>query len=97
MVRRPPESTRTDPLCPDTTFCRALGVWGLIWISRGGVEPVARLLPAAVRVGWWVSLPMALVIAWLAGLVVLGPLDAEFTPAHLAYRDRKSTRLNSSH
>src|SRR3546814_2343462 len=29
-----------------------LGVWGLIWISRRGVEPVARLLQAAVRVRW---------------------------------------------
>lgn len=63
-----------------------LGVWGVIWISRRRPEPVTHLLPALVRFGWWLSLPVILVGAWLIGLAVLGPLDAEFTPAHLAYR-----------
>lgn len=63
-----------------------LGAWGLVWVSRRRPEPLVRLFPAAVRVVWWMSLPVVLGAAWLVGLAVMGPLDAEFTPAHLAYR-----------
>jgi hypothetical protein len=63
-----------------------LAVWGLVWMSRRAPQAVGHLLPAPVRIGWWFSLPAFLGGAWLLGLAVLGPLDAEFTPAHLAYR-----------
>ncbi|UUT36748.1 hypothetical protein [Microbacterium elymi] len=35
---------------------------------------------------WLLALPVVLVVAWVAGLVVLGPLTAQFTVQHLAYR-----------
>lgn len=47
---------------------------------------VVRVLPNAVRVVWWISLPLALVVVAGLGLAAFGPFTAEFTPAHLAYR-----------
>ena len=64
-----------------------LGIWGIVWLLRRPVaSPVARVLPHGVRWAWWVSLPVVLVIAWVGGLAVRGPLDAEFTAQHLAYQ-----------
>lgn len=61
----------------------AFGAW---WITRAGTGPFVRILPAWVRVGWWVSLPVILLVAWVGGLVVLGPIEGTFTAAHLSYR-----------
>ena len=47
---------------------------------------VPCLLPSWVRWSWWLSLPAILVAAWMIGLAAYGPLDADFTVAHLAYR-----------
>src|SRR3546814_11033354 len=36
MIRRPPRSTRTDTLFPDTTLFRsieAIGIWGQKWVE----------------------------------------------------------------
>lgn len=64
-----------------------IGVWAVAWLARRDAAPgVARVLPRAVRWAWWISLPAVLVAAWIAGLAASGPLDAEFTVAHLAYR-----------
>ncbi|WP_407360345.1 DUF4184 family protein [Microbacterium sp. LBN7] len=64
-----------------------IGVWGLLWLRRQDPRPeFSQRLPQGVRVTWWLSLPVVLVAAWLVGLAVLGPLDAEFTVQHLAYR-----------
>lgn len=64
-----------------------IGIWMLVWLARRPREAsVTRVLPGWVRVAWWLSLPAGLAIAWLAGLAAFGPLDGEFTPAHLAYR-----------
>ena len=64
-----------------------IGVWAIVWLARrDAASPVTRVLPDAVRWAWWLSLPAVLVAAWLLGLAALGPLDAEFTVAHLAYR-----------
>lgn len=63
-----------------------LAVWAVLWLARRRPVPLRRTLPAAARVAWWVSLPVVLAGAWAVGLAVLGPLDADFTPAHLAYR-----------
>lgn len=63
-----------------------LVVWGLLWLTRREPRPAPRMLPAAVRVGAWLSLPSILLVAWVLGLVTYGPLDADFTVAHLAYR-----------
>lgn len=64
-----------------------IAAWTTVWLSRrDAAAPVARVVPDAVRWVWWASLPVALAGAWLLGLGTLGPLDAEFTIAHLAYR-----------
>lgn len=64
-----------------------IGVWAVVWLARrDAFAPVVRVLPSPVRWAWWASLPAVLIVTWIAGLVVMGPLDAEFTVAHLAYR-----------
>ena len=64
-----------------------IGVWGLLWLRRHDARAAAsQWLPTVVRVAWWLSLPVILIAAWILGLIVLGPLDAEFTLQHLAYR-----------
>ena len=64
-----------------------IGVWMLVWLVRRRPEAsVARTLPAWVRWTWWLSLPACLLAAWLWGLGAYGPLDDDFTAAHLAYR-----------
>lgn len=64
-----------------------LAIWALLRVRRA--EPRAadtQRLARVIRVAWWVSLPLILIAAWGIGLVLLGPLDAEFTVQHLAYR-----------
>ncbi|QKJ19766.1 DUF4184 family protein [Microbacterium hominis] len=64
-----------------------IAVWAILWLR--GRRPAASLpclLPSWARWSWWLSLPLVLLAAWLWGLAVLGPLDAVFTVAHLAYR-----------
>ncbi|MFK0242005.1 DUF4184 family protein [Microbacterium sp. NPDC090281] len=64
-----------------------IGIWALLWLRRSESRPgVTQSLAPAIRVAWWVSLPVLLVGAWVGGLVAFGPLDAEFTLQHLAYR-----------
>ncbi|MCW3494080.1 DUF4184 family protein [Microbacterium sp. SSM24] len=64
-----------------------IGVWAVIWLSRReAAGPVGRVLPVAARWVWWLSLPVVLALAWSTGLAVWGPLDDDFTVAHLAYR-----------
>jgi membrane-bound metal-dependent hydrolase YbcI (DUF457 family) len=64
-----------------------IAVWMLVWVlRREGQDAVVRVLPGWVRVSWWLSLPLVLVAAWIAGLAAFGPLTSEFTIQHLAYR-----------
>ncbi|GAA5101249.1 DUF4184 family protein [Microbacterium yannicii] len=64
-----------------------IGVWMLVWLRRRqAAASVPRVLTDALRWVWWASLPVVLAVAWVWGLAVHGPLDAEFTSAHLAYR-----------
>lgn len=63
-----------------------LGVAGAAWLARRRPGPVRRLLPDAVRVAWWLALPVTLAVAWGIGLAGYGPLHAGWTAAHLAYR-----------
>jgi hypothetical protein len=64
-----------------------IAVWAFLWLRRrDAAAQVPRTLPAWLRWTWWASLPVALGIAWVAGLARYGPLDADFTVAHLGYR-----------
>jgi hypothetical protein len=64
-----------------------LAAWAVLWLQRRRPEPgTSRLLPDAVRWVWWLALPVILLGAWSVGVVAYGPLTAEWTFAHLAYR-----------
>lgn len=62
-----------------------LAIAGALWMRRrtpGQVHPA----PLAIRLSWWLSLPVMLVVAVVLGFVAYGPLTEEFTVQHLAYR-----------
>lgn len=64
-----------------------IGVWALLWLRRARPRSaVCQAAPGWVRIGWWISLPVVLVAAWLIGYATLGPITQEFTIQHLAYR-----------
>ncbi|RWR15635.1 DUF4184 family protein [Microbacterium enclense] len=62
-----------------------LTAYGLLWVSRRGVAPVRRVLPDAVRVIWWVSLPAALVIGGVIAVVATASAGTVITPTALVY------------
>lgn len=63
-----------------------LAVFGAMWLRHRPVVAVERVLPAWVRVTWWLSLPALLLGAWLWGMLALGPFTEQWTVQHLAYR-----------
>lgn len=64
-----------------------IAVWATAWLARRhAAASVERVTPPWVRWAWWLSLPAVLIVAWLIGLGVHGPLTGSFTVAHLAYR-----------
>src|SRR3546814_13028028 len=99
MIRRPPRSTRTDTLFPDTTLFRSL-----CQLQRGR-DPVALADAGDHRFARIPRLRPVLCLPFarrhdagvLAGQVDPGRL-AETVAVHVRRQlDRKSTRLNSSH
>src|SRR3546814_7059322 len=113
MLRRPPRSTRTDTLFPYTTLFRSFSFFGVSFvyvIFEDGTDPywarsrVLEYLNAAARqlpTGVTPSLgPDATGVGWVYQYAVVAK---ERTLAELrslqdwVIRDRKSTRLNSSH
>src|SRR3546814_13661482 len=97
MIRRPPRSTRTDTLFPDTTLFRS------VMPKAGGRRPVPdRLARIAGRGTGGGECPPA-----TRRLSKRGPGVARLRPPQSAslrdeaefagLEDRKSTRLNSSH
>lgn len=58
---------------------------GALWL-RGRVPAPVDPAPLAIRLSWWLSLPVMLVAAVALGLAVYGPLTEAFTVQHLAYR-----------
>ncbi|WP_217181363.1 DUF4184 family protein [Streptomyces sp. AC495_CC817] len=64
-----------------------IGIWALLRLVKAQPRStVEHVLPTAVRVAWWLSLPVILVVAWGLGVVVFGPFTSDFTVQHLAYR-----------
>src|SRR3546814_1430972 len=105
MMRRPPRSTRTDTLFPYTTRFRS------IWqgsefrihghVARVGDVPPAIIVLRVTRDSAAGSFPlldaiMAAIVEGLSATVGDDPCPAG-DRARAADRDRKSTRLNSSH
>src|SRR3546814_13885359 len=98
MIRRPPISTRTDTRFPYTTLFRSLQASALIteegWgadRARQDFDSMLAQLPFLKKVYTPKSFP----------LHITGTHehihDNPDTVAYLAFTDRKSTRLNSSH
>src|SRR3546814_11964825 len=102
MVRRPPRSTRTDTLFPYTTLFRslldALRPRALAMMQDARTHPMLRAL-------WWPRLDEA--IGWIGATmaaqvsdgrrVLAAELRGAIDLAGVTLKDRKSTRLNSSH
>src|SRR3546814_21160653 len=103
MIRRPPRSTRTDPLLPSTTLFRSVG-------SEAGAFVPWRQQPARAQrcivalalqqrghdlVAQQRVVALRLTVA-AARVVAVRQHDVQAS-AQEAARDRKSTRLNSSH
>lgn len=64
-----------------------IGVWALLWLRRSEPRQAEEyVLPAWVRVSWWISLPVILVVSWVIGFIMFGPFTESFTIQHLAYR-----------
>ncbi|WP_194765396.1 DUF4184 family protein [Microbacterium sp. UFMG61] len=63
-----------------------LGIWALLRLRRADAHDVVQVVPAGVRIAWWISLPAVLITAWIVGAVAYGPFTDEFTIQHLAYR-----------
>jgi len=63
-----------------------LAVAAILWLRRRVVGAPATGIPPIVRHLWWLSLPLVLVAAWVAGLAVYGPFTPDWTVQHLAYR-----------
>src|SRR3712207_7515387 len=84
MIRRPPRST----LFPYTTLFRSLSRCKVAFILRSEMDRIAAQSADLSRALWWSTLvDDAILREWL---VTMGHRPAD-------KRDRKSTRLNSSH
>src|SRR3546814_17487369 len=102
MILRPPRSTRTDTLFPNTTLFRSTD-WITTLLARRlrANAPLPREERAAVAQAWrelnriGINLNQA-TRALNASVMVVSGLDVAREAARVA-RDRKSTRLNSSH
>src|SRR3546814_15527548 len=101
MIRRPPISTRTDTLLPDTTLFRSVGCdFGTSNTARNFLDGSL----AAVRMTCGVDRAAGSTTVYTRHAV---PLTSSPTPLRLVAcmvssrghleEDRKSTRLNSSH
>src|SRR3546814_10288503 len=98
MLPRPPISTRTDTLCPYTTLFRSAGFQrcGIAGIELGEDEQHLRN---------WLANGLYGSMEWMARHGDKRSRPAELIPGTLRVisvgldygRDRKSTRLNSSH
>src|SRR3546814_14493418 len=104
MIRRPPRSTRTDTLCPDTTLVRSRFVEGQAGVVVDGIAgdilSNGLYLNPALLAGLEAG-NTAEMAEMLLGMEEMwrGVLDEAFYRSLARERaaDRKSTRLNSSH
>src|SRR3546814_20531791 len=103
MFRRPPRSTRTDTLFPYTTRFRSLVAFDNEYLlSEEGYEVVATVDSVADALGVIDKEPLDLVLSDIKlsgagdGIDVARAAGTKDIPV-LFVRDRKSTRLNSSH
>src|SRR3546814_15095062 len=99
MIRRPPRSTRTDTLFPSTTLFRS------VWDTGPGIPPhhLQQIFEEFARLDqtspWGErGLGLGLSICQRISRVLDAPIRVRSQVGHgSVFRDRKSTRLNSSH
>src|SRR3546814_16451425 len=101
MSRRPPRSTRTDTLCPYTTLFRspdseARDLAALERIGRGVAEMRGRQAEAEGASADPRS-SRAIGKAWSLAIEMVAAVGVSVFIGWWCDRDRKSTRLNSSH
>src|SRR3546814_14747484 len=97
MIRRPPRSTRTDPLFPYTTLFRSDGAaaqagLGKIAAARGDWAGAVHAYERAVA-----AAPLHFAYRNDLGYALLQTGAVDRAAFVLRQADRKSTRLNSSH
>src|SRR3546814_19165266 len=101
MIRRPPRSTRTDTLFPYTTLFRSNQSWLLENIPMDKIILKKFLKAGYMEKGTWhptlKGVPQGGIISPTITLIALSGLEAELRRRFKRNRDRKSTRLNSSH
>src|SRR3546814_19884336 len=94
MIRRPPRSTRTDTLFPYTTLFRSVMLQGRYWIDQFR-RVIGAQTDSAAPTG---SMSLRLVGLGSFTLCLVGNAAGLFRLLGCRkVRDRKSTRLNSSH
>src|SRR3546814_16990942 len=91
LIRRPPRSTRSATLLPDTTLFRSL----VGPLGARSAEPLA--VNAATREGDVLTDPFILIVCITGRLVSLRGQCGRGRQDRGHEQDRKSTRLNSSH
>src|SRR3546814_12050814 len=103
MIRRPPRSTRTDTLLPYTTLFRAprLNDDGDVLLGEGRFDPPTTMLDENGQGVPYATYGFAAQMALVEVDTELGTIKVKkIIAAHdvgKAVKDRKSTRLNSSH
>src|SRR3546814_6012877 len=111
MIRRPPRSTRTDTLFPYTTLFRSLSsacgrlsekapTTAFAFVKEDDLQLVGTVKWDAVLAAWVIDTVEApdLFTDWTGNVPELGGTRAQRErAAGMIVRDRKSTRLNSSH
>src|SRR3546814_15922068 len=100
MLRRPPRSTRPDPPIPYTTLCRSLGL--LLALALGsslGAGLALGGLLVLLALDTELALGLGELRLDLLGGRGVGHVDDQrlLVTLERGARDRKSTRLNSSH
>src|SRR3546814_1939355 len=103
MIRRPPRSTRTDTLFPDTTLFRSVGRY-VLTIGIGGDDRIDHVHADAILAPFIGGCAAERADRFLGGIIGRGKWCRDSAAHRLeidnraaAARDRKSTRLNSSH
>src|SRR3546814_8722764 len=109
MIRRPPRSTRTDTLFPYTTLFRSAQIAAGIAVAAvttmgavglpGAVSYISSIAPICIAMGSPITaLGLLVAVETLPDLVrTVGNVAMDIAVTATVGRDRKSTRLNSSH
>src|SRR3546814_13660004 len=99
MILRPPRFTRTDTLVPYTTLFRSAEEFqlGLGPFHQGVRRAIRHMAEIDAQADLVVPVQLLFQDAFVIADVVLGDLATERHGDHGLGRDRKSTRMNSSH